>query len=258
MRPQLVNGNGGCDAMRGLCGSGRGACWWAGAAVSAAILWAAAAAAAATVQEQQPRDRGQAIAETEIDAALVGRYRLSPTDVLEISFPYVPEFDQTVTVQPDGYITLKGAGELRAQGRTLPELQTMLYEAYDRILREPVVTIVLKDFEKPYFVAAGALNKPGKFELRGATTVTQALAIAGGVTPAGKTSQVVVFRRYSGELLEVKQLNVSRMLDRKDLSEDLLLRPGDTLFVPTSVLAQIGRFIAKPQLALYLNPFHPY
>jgi polysaccharide export outer membrane protein len=184
-----------------------------------------------------------------------GRYRLTPTDVIDVTFPYVPEFNQTLTVQPDGYVMLRAVGELRVQGRTVPEARLLIGEAYQRILRDPVITIVLKEFERPYFIAAGEVNKPGKFELRGATTVTQAVAVAGGLTTSGKSSQVVLFRRYSHDMLEVKQIDVKKMLASRDLSEDPLLRAGDTLFVPKSALAQIGRFIAKPQLGLYLNPF---
>jgi polysaccharide biosynthesis/export protein len=188
--------------------------------------------------------------------SLLGRYRLSPTDVLELTFPFVKEFDQTVTVLPDGYISLRAVGELRVQGRTLPELQQMLFEAYRPILREPVITILLKEFEKPFFVAAGEVNKPGKFDLRGATTVTQGLSVAGGLTDIGKATQVILFRRYSQELLEVKEIDVKLMFERRDLSEDPLLRPGDTLFVPKSTMARFRRFISNSQLWLYLlNPY---
>jgi polysaccharide biosynthesis/export protein len=217
------------------------------ASVPASIM-----AAAAQITPTAPE------AGSELDPAFLGRYRLTATDVLELIFPYVPEFNQELTVQPDGYVTLKDAGELRVQGRTIPELRTMFYEAYERILRDPVITIVLKEFEKPYFVAAGAVNKPGKIDLRGATTVTQAIALAGGISGEGKASQVLVFRRFSADLLEVKEINVKAMFSRKDLSEDPLLRPGDTLFVPNSVMARIERYIARPQLGLYLNPLQPF
>lgn len=183
------------------------------------------------------------------------RYRLTPTDVIEVTFPYVSEFDQVLTVQPDGYVTLKAVGELRVQGRTLPELRVLLVEKYAPVLRDPVVTIILKEFERPFYVAAGEVNKPGKFELRSATTVTQALAVAGGLTEKGKSSEIVLFRRFSEDMLEVKKIDVGRMLSRRDLSEDPLLRPGDTLFVPKSVLSRIQRFIPLPRLDLYLNPF---
>lgn len=213
--------------------------------------------ARATQDAETPR-RDEASREADYDWSSNGRYRLTPTDVIELTFPYVKEFNQVVTVQPDGYITLRAVGELRVQGRTLPELQQMLFQAYQPILREPVIAILLKEFEKPYFVAAGEVNKPGKFDLRGATTLTHALMLAGGLTSQGKSTQVILFRRFSQDVLEVKQIDVKRMFARRDLSEDPLLRPGDTLFVPKSMLARIGQFISKPQLGLYLNPFHPY
>jgi len=183
------------------------------------------------------------------------RYRLTPSDVIELTFPYVTEFNQTVTVQPDGYVTLRAVGDLRVQGRTLPELVTLLTEAYEPILREPVITVVLKEFEKPYFVAAGELKTPGKYDLRGALTVTEAVAVAGGFTTRAKHSQVVLFRRYSGDLVEVKQVDVKKMLASRDLSEDYLLRPGDTLFVPRNVLSQLAPFLPTAGLGFYLNPF---
>jgi polysaccharide biosynthesis/export protein len=185
---------------------------------------------------------------------LSGRYRLTPSDVIELVFPYVPEFNQVVTVQPDGYITLRGVGDIHAQARTIPELRQLLNEAYSPILRDPVISITLKEFEKPYFVAAGELKTPGKFELRGATTVTQAVALAGGFTPEAKHSQVLLFRRYSDDLLEVKEVNVKKLYASRDLSEDYLLRPGDTVFVPKNVMSRLKPFLPTAGLGLYLNP----
>jgi polysaccharide export outer membrane protein len=184
-----------------------------------------------------------------------GRYRLTPSDVVELRFPYVPEFDQTVTVHPDGYISLRGLGDLRVQGRTLPELKALLHEVYVDILREPVITIVLKEFEKPYFIAAGEVARPGKYELRGATTLTQGMVLAGGQTAVAKHSQVLLFRRFSAEWLEVKEVNVKKMYANRNMAEDPLLRPGDTIFIPKSLLSKIAPFIPRPGLGLYLNPF---
>jgi polysaccharide export outer membrane protein len=220
------------------------------------VLVASPAHAAQTTQPADRRDDRAPQDGWQLSAD--GRYRLAPTDVLELTFPYVKEFDQTVTVQPDGYITLRAIGDVRVQGRTLPQVQQMLIEAYEPILRAPVITVLLKEFEKPFFVCAGEVKSPGKFDLRGATTVTQALSVAGGLLDTSKSSQVIVVRRYSQDLLEVKQIDVKRMFDRRDLSEDPLLRPGDTVFVPKSALARLGRFISRPQLGLYLNPFQFY
>jgi polysaccharide export outer membrane protein len=183
-----------------------------------------------------------------------GRYRITVGDVLQVTFPYVPEFDQTVPVQPDGYISLRAIGDLPVQGRTLPELKTALYDAYEPILKEPVITVVLREFEKPYFVIAGEVTRPGKYDLRGATTVTEALALAGGKTGSAKDSQVLLFRRYGNDLVDVKQVDVKKMYATHNLAEDPVLRPGDTVFVPKSRLSAITPYLPKPSLGFFLNP----
>src|SRR5437867_9660472 len=91
------------------------------------------------------------------------RYRLRSGDVLGLSFPFVPDFNQTVTVQPDGFITLRALGMLRVESMTVPELTDTLRTEYSTILQDPLVTVELKEFEKPYFVVAGEVERPGKY-----------------------------------------------------------------------------------------------
>jgi polysaccharide export outer membrane protein len=169
-----------------------------------------------------------------------GRYRITPGDVLELRFPFVPELNQTVTVQPDGYITLKETRDVRVQGLTLADVKGAVLTAYESFVRDPVCTIALTEFEKPYFVASGEVVKPGRYELRGATTITQALALAGGPTSGGNVSQVILFRRYGDEGVEAKQINIRRMYAKKDLSEDPLLRPGDMILVPKGIIGKLA------------------
>ncbi len=226
--------------------------------ITIAVMFCAANAAAQPQQpvapSEQMRSQGESADPATFELWSSGRYRLMPSDVVELEFPYVPEFNQVLTVQPDGYVTLRDIGEMRVQGRSLPELRQMLFEAYEPIVREPVMTITLKDFEKPFFIAAGQVKQPGKFDLRSPLSLTQAIAVAGGFVDGAKPSQVVLFRRYSQELLEVKQINVKKMLAAHDLSEDPLLRPGDTLFVPKSRIGQLKSFIPVPGLGMYFNP----
>jgi len=110
------------------------------------------------------------------------RYQVMRDDVLNISFPISPELNQTVTVQPDGYITLLSAGSLYIQGMTVPEVTAAIKQDYSKTLRDPIIDVDLKDFQKPYFVALGQVGKPGQYDLRYEMTVTEALAQAGGLT----------------------------------------------------------------------------
>jgi polysaccharide export outer membrane protein len=184
------------------------------------------------------------------------RYQLCRDDVMDLNFPFTPEFNQlAVTVQPDGYITLLGIGDLHVEGLTVPEVTQSLRTAYAKILHDPVITVVLKDFDKPYFIASGQVGHPGKFDLRGDTTVTQAVAIAGGFTDQAKHSQVLLFRRVSNDWVEVKKLDLKQMLQAANLSEDLHLRPGDMLFVPKNAVSKIRPWVPYPSLGLYLNQF---
>ncbi len=183
-----------------------------------------------------------------------GRYRITVGDVIQIVFPYVPEFEQTVSVQPDGYISLRAVGDLQARGLTVADLKLALVRAYEPILNQPVVSVVLKDFEKPYVVVAGQIAHPGKYELRGAMTLTQAIAIAGGNAGAGKLSDVLLFRRFADDRVDVKRIDVKRMYAKRNLSEDPILRPGDTVFVPKSSWAMLQRFIPTPGLGVFANP----
>jgi polysaccharide export outer membrane protein len=167
----------------------------------------------------------------------------------------VPAFNQTVTVQPDGYVTLQIVGDLYVQNLTVPELTGALVSAYGKTLREPAITIELKDFEKPYFMATGEVGRPGKYDLRGTTTVAQAIAIAGGFTADAKHSQVLLFRTTADDWTEVREINLKNMLAKKNLEEDLLLQPGDLLFIPKSALSKLRLFTPRLTIGPSVRPF---
>jgi polysaccharide export outer membrane protein len=182
------------------------------------------------------------------------RYVMRPGDVFDITFEYTPEFNQTVTVQPDGYVTLRDVGDLYVAGLATPDVTQKLGEAYGKILNKPVISILLKDFEKPYFIADGQVGHPGKYELRGDTTVVQAVAMAGGFLSAAKHSNVVLFRRVSDEWVESKVLDVKKMENTHDLTEDMHLRPGDMVFVPKNKISKIQPYL--PSTSFSMIPWH--
>jgi polysaccharide export outer membrane protein len=204
-------------------------------------------------------DGGRSPALTGTDALFPMRerhslYRLCQGDVLEINFSFATEFNQNVTVQPDGFISLRGVEQLYIEGLALPEVHKAIRAAYASQLHDPEVTVVLKVFEKPYFVASGQVTHPGKYDLRGHTTVVEALSIAGGLTPEAKHSRVVLFRRRSDDRFEARLLDVKRMLNSRNLQEDIRLEPGDLLFVPQNSLFKLRRFLPASNLGMYWNP----
>jgi polysaccharide export outer membrane protein len=157
-------------------------------------------------------------------------------------------------VQPDGYITLKNAGTIYAEGLTVPELTEKIRKAYAGILHNPIITVELRDFDKPYFIATGQVGKPGKYDLRSDLTVTEAVAVAGGFTEASKHSQVVLFRPMQNGMTEAKVINVKKMLRSRDLAEDIHLEPGDMIYVPKNRLSKIERFLPTTSLGMFGYP----
>ena len=180
-------------------------------------------------------------------------YRLRPSDVVEVSFTVAPEFNQTLTVQPDGYVMLKDAGLVDVQGLNLQEFLEKIQKAYAGYLHDPQAAVALKDFERPYFVVGGEVGRPGKYELRSDTTVAEAVQIAGGLTPQSKHSQVVLFRRVNDDLVETRLLDLKKMLKQGSLTEDAHLRAGDMVFVPQNTISKIARYLSKPSVSMYMN-----
>lgn len=180
-------------------------------------------------------------------------YRLQLSDVVEITFVLAPEFNQTLTVQPDGYVMLKDAGMVGAQGLNLEEFSRAVRSAYQGYLHDPQVAVALKDFERPFFVVGGEVGRPGKYELRSDTTVAEAVQIAGGLTQQAKHSQVVLFRRVNDDLVETRLLDLKKMLRERALREDAHLRSGDMVFVPQNAISKIARFLSKPSISMYMN-----
>jgi polysaccharide export outer membrane protein len=180
-------------------------------------------------------------------------YRLRQGDVLALNFQLCPEFNQDVTVQPDGQISLRGVDAVNVEGQSLTEVTASVTRAYASIMREPVVAVALKDFEKPYFIAAGEVNRPGKYDLRSSMTITEAVAIAGGFDKDAKHSQVVLFRPVGDEHFQSRVIDVKKLLAERDLNQDLHLLPGDVLYVPSSKMSVVRPYL--PNSNIFFNPF---
>ncbi len=180
------------------------------------------------------------------------RYRVSPADVLAISFPLSPEINQSVTVQPDGFITLANVGSLHVQGESVPEIVETLTKAYAKILHDPIIAVDLTNFQHSQFTVNGQVGKPGQYELRSETTVSEAIAVAGGFLPTAKT-QVFFYHRVSSDWVEVRKLNIKDLLNGKNVHEDVHLQPGDMIFVPEKLIATFRKYIPY-NTGMYFNP----
>jgi polysaccharide export outer membrane protein len=179
------------------------------------------------------------------------RYRLQPSDVLDVSFRFSPEFNQEVTVEPDGFISLQITGELKVQGMTIAEATEAIVQKSSHTLKEPTVNISLKDFARPAIYVGGNVVKPGRFELRGEMSVTDAISTAGGMIPGSNDSEIILFRRVSNQMVEVKRINMKRAIEKDALREDMVLQANDSIYVSKSAMGKLERFMQVTHLGLY-------
>jgi polysaccharide export outer membrane protein len=182
------------------------------------------------------------------------RYILRTSDSFDVTFTFSPEFNQTLVIEPDGYVTFRGAGSVHVAGLTIPQLMDTIKKAYAGTLHDPLVSVVLKDYEKPYFIAAGQVAKPGKYDLRSDLSLTEAVHIAGGFTESSKHSQVLLFRRVGDNKVEAQVFDLKKMLASRNLQEDPHLLPGDMLFVPQNSISKIRKYLPTSSMGLYANP----
>ena len=183
------------------------------------------------------------------------RYILHAGDVVSLNYRYTPEFNETVTIQPDGYVTLAIVGDIKIAGLTMDEMHDRIIKLASSRLNNPELSITLKDFEHPYVVVAGEVDKPGKIELRENTTALQAVMLAGGFKDSAKDTKVILFRRINGDMAEVRKLDLHNVRKTSDLERDTELQPGDMLLVTRNKMEHLSRFMKASNLGVYFNPF---
>jgi polysaccharide export outer membrane protein len=184
------------------------------------------------------------------------RYRLVAGDIATISFPFNPELNQTIRVQPDGFVSLPEAPDVRAQGLTVKELQESIKQAYAPIIHDPVFTVTLTQFSSPFIIVGGRVRTPGRYDLHGNLTLLQAIEVAGGFTEESKHSQVWLYHAgLDGSPTQAKPIDVKAMLAKGSTAEDLVLKPGDMIYVPQNNFSKFKNVIVpKPVVGFSYRP----
>jgi polysaccharide biosynthesis/export protein len=182
------------------------------------------------------------------------RYVLHSGDVVTLDYRYTPEFNQTVTIQPDGYVTLNIVGDVQIAGHTLDEVHDQIVKLAANRLNHPELNLTLKDFQHPYVVVAGEVGAPGKFELREDTTALQAVMLAGGFKDSARDTKVILFRRVNQQMAEVRRLDLHNVNKTSDLERDAALQPGDMLLVTRNKMEHLARFMKATNLGVFFDP----
>ncbi|MGH2396344.1 MAG: SLBB domain-containing protein [bacterium] len=168
-------------------------------------------------------------------------YILGPGDTIEVVVFGEADLSRTVTVKPDGAVSLPLLGEVKAAGRTTTQFAADLARLYTKYLRQPSISVTVREFRIDRIYILGQVTRPGEYQLRPTAGILEILASAGGPTTRADLAKVVVIRGRT----EAMKLNIleafatSRNLDVKLLA-------GDVLFIPETdnrivVLGQVNR-----------------
>jgi polysaccharide export outer membrane protein len=158
-------------------------------------------------------------------------YIVGKSDVLHVNVWKEPELSQTVTVRTDGNISLPLISEVKVSGMTPLQIQTMIADKLKAYMTNPQVTVTVTEIRSKRAFITGEVARPGGYSLNAETTVLQLIAEAGGFTQFAKRDDIVVLRFENGKR-EKLVFKYKAVVQGKNASQNIALRPGDTVVVP--------------------------
>jgi polysaccharide export outer membrane protein len=189
-----------------------------------------------------PRDIRAFLKPNEVDVSSKD-YILHPPDEIEIHCTDAPEIDgQSQQIRPDGRVGFEGIGELYAAGKTpsqvASELRTKVLELY-QIEGEKFIDVRVVAFRSKRFYVLGQVGSPGPQVYTGRDTVLGALALAGSPTVLAWGDRIQVIRPSAAKNIKPKifEFKYDKAAAHGDASKDVLLEPGDIIYVPPTILA---------------------
>jgi polysaccharide biosynthesis/export protein len=180
-------------------------------------------------------------------------YHIGVGDVLEISVWGYDELTRQVMVRPDGKISYILAGDVIAKGQTITLLSLMIENRILDYIKKPKVTIILQKIGDRRIFIIGDVKLSGSYELGEGEGLLEVLSSAGGFTKEAELNIVKIFHKNSSK---VDVINFNKILDSKDHNKNILLQPGDVIYVPRTGLGQVSsvasQFLPPFQILYYL------
>ena len=158
-------------------------------------------------------------------------YVVGPEDVLGIVFWRERDMSADVVVRPDGRISLPLLNDVDVDGLTPDQVRERITELSKKFIEDPNVTIVVKQINSRKVYITGNVERPGTFPLLRSTTVLQLIALAGGLKEFANAGEIVLVRNEGGKQVSFT-FNYDQLKNRKNLSQNIALKPGDTIIVP--------------------------
>jgi polysaccharide export outer membrane protein len=158
-----------------------------------------------------------------------GDYTIGPEDLLYIGVWKNEPLSRQVPVRPDGMISIPLVNDVRAAGLTPMQLRDVLVRRLSDFMPNPEVSVIVQEVHSPKVSVLGEVAHPGRFDLRGRTTVLDLLALAGGLTEFASRSRIVILRNDGSQAGRIRFDYDKAMQDGAQTNFEL--RPGDIVLV---------------------------
>jgi polysaccharide export outer membrane protein len=200
----------------------------------------------------QPDNRQRLLAQANRTAlAKFTDYQVGPEDLLDIQIFGQDNLNREVRVNGQGEVTLPLVGVVKVAGLSPKSIEQRLREVYDaNYLRNPQVTVSVKEYRHQRVSVTGAVDKPGSYEMIGPRTLLEMLALAGGLQDkgnTGKTGDVVqVIRQQNASQAETLVIDLQRLLREGAPELNISIRHGDVIHVPFAGNAFVLGGVKRP------------
>lgn len=183
-------------------------------------------------------------------------YRLHSGDTVSVSYRITPEYNQSLTILPDGNIDLRLMGQVHLEGLSVEEARQAIAALANQRLRDPEVSVSVTDFVRDQFTVMGEVGKPGRYEIHGPITIVDALALANGFTQLSSQRHVILVRPLDAhsEYGNATAFDFKHLLNERRTTSVPVLRSGDIIIVTTSKFAKITGTIRLLNVGVYYNP----
>jgi len=192
---------------------------------------------------QQSNVAPEAAALTASSSIQPAPYLIQPGDKLDIKFFYNPELNETLTVRPDGKISLQLVDEVQAAGFKPSQLDDELTKKYAQELKKPMITVIVRSFGGQRIFVGGEVNRQGLIMLAGNMTPLQAVLNSGGFKETANPESAIIIRKGTDNRPVPIAMNLMDAIQGKTGSADFLLQPDDIVFVPKSAIAKANKFV---------------
>lgn len=170
-------------------------------------------------------------------------YRLGPGDRVQIRYLDTPELDEEALVAPDGTISLRPAPQVMAAGYTLPELSGQVAIQSRSWLKDPKVSVALKESASGRIYVGGQVARAGTFNVNGRVGIIESILMAGGFADDARIGEVVLIRRSPENRPMLRTVDVKEFLQTGTTANDVPLVAGDIVFVPRSTIGEVNLWI---------------